>query len=90
MAEIPPEAVAKVCAHPLRRTILEMLEAEPRSAKEIADELGYKLPTVCYHFDRLRKAGAIKLVRSKSRRGVFERYYRAVWRVRIQVEPIER
>jgi DNA-binding transcriptional ArsR family regulator len=72
--------VVKAIAHPLRHRILAILNERVASPKEIADELGEKLPNVSYHVKTLDELGAIELVDTAPRRGAVEHYYRALMR----------
>ena len=42
-----------------------------------------------YQVTGLRELGMIKLVDTAPRRGAVEHYYKAVWQVRVQLEPVE-
>jgi DNA-binding transcriptional ArsR family regulator len=72
--------VVKAIAHPLRHRILAILNERVASPKEIADELGERLPNVSYHVKTLDELGAIELVRTTPRRGAVEHHYRATIR----------
>jgi DNA-binding transcriptional ArsR family regulator len=72
--------VVKAIAHPLRHRILAILNERVASPKEIADEIGEKLPNVSYHVKILEQLGAIELVRTTPRRGAVEHHYRALMR----------
>src|SRR4051794_36963666 len=61
--------VMKAIAHPLRHRILAILNERIASPKEIADELGERLPNVSYHVKTLDELGAIELVDTQPRRG---------------------
>ena len=89
MSKLPPSEAAKAVGHPLRARILEALAGEPRSPNELAVEFGEPLGNVSYHVTVLRKLGMAELVDTAPRRGAVEHYYRARWRVRLEVEPLE-
>jgi DNA-binding transcriptional ArsR family regulator len=72
--------VLKAIAHPLRHRILAILNERVASPKEIASELGDKLPNVSYHVKILEELGAIELMRTEPRRGAVEHFYRALMR----------
>jgi DNA-binding transcriptional ArsR family regulator len=89
VSSIPPQNAAKAAAHPLRATILEALGRRVYSPNELANEPGERLGNVSYHVKALRDLGMIKLVDTQPRRGAVEHYYKAVWQVRVEVEPVE-
>jgi DNA-binding transcriptional ArsR family regulator len=72
--------VVKAIAHPLRHRILAILNERVASPKQIADEVGERLPNVAYHVKILDDLGAIELVSTAQRRGATEHYYRALMR----------
>jgi DNA-binding transcriptional ArsR family regulator len=78
---VPPvsidERLLKAISHPLRYRLLLQLEGRVASPKELAEELGQPLGRVSHHVRRLRRLGAIELVRTEPRRGATEHYYRA-------------
>jgi DNA-binding transcriptional ArsR family regulator len=86
----PTSDAAKALAHPLRARILEALAGEPRSPNELAVEFGEPLGNVSYHVLVLRDLGMVELVDTAPRRGAVEHFYRARWRVQLQVQPLER
>ena len=89
MSKLPSSEAAKAVGHPLRARILEALAGEPRSPNELAVEFGEPLGNVSYHVTVLRDLGMVELVDTAPRRGAVEHYYRARWRVRLEVEPLE-
>ena len=89
MAKIPPADATKAVSHPLRAAVLDAFNDGARSPRSVADELGESLKNVSYHVAVLRDLGAIELVDTRPRRGALEHFYRAKWRVRVEVEPIE-
>jgi DNA-binding transcriptional ArsR family regulator len=86
---IPSENAAQAAAHPLRATVLAKLGAQVYSPNELANELGASLGRVSYHVRVLHDLGMIKLVDTAPRRGAVEHYYKAVWQVRFEVDPVE-
>ncbi|MGD9721908.1 MAG: ArsR/SmtB family transcription factor [Pirellulales bacterium] len=65
-------------AHPLRFRAFEHLIDAPRTGKQLALALG-KQPTHLYHhLGVLERAGLIRQVATRQKRGTTERYYRAV------------
>ena len=76
----------KALTHPLRQRIFERLVLEPASAKQVAKQLGEKPTRLYHHVNTLEKAGLIKLVETRQRRGATEKIYTAVAR-RIRFDP---
>lgn len=65
-------------AHPLRFRAFERLIDTPKTGKQLAEEFG-KQPTHLYHHLRvLERAGLVRKVGSKKKRGTTEKYYQAV------------
>lgn len=67
---------AAVVLHPLRLSILER-SREPRSASEVAGELGLPRQRVNYHVKELAKAGFLAEAGRVRRRNFYEQRYRA-------------
>jgi DNA-binding transcriptional ArsR family regulator len=88
VASVSPENAARALAHSLRATILDALGKATRSPNELAEELGEPLGNVSYHVTTLRGLGLIELVDTTPRRGALEHYYRALVRVRVQIDPV--
>jgi DNA-binding transcriptional ArsR family regulator len=65
--------VAKALAHPLRVSILAILEERTASPSEIAEELDASLGLVSYHVRMLARLGMAKLEETRPRRGALER-----------------
>lgn len=80
---------AKAVAHPLRARILEALAEESRSPNELAAEFNEPLGNVSYHVVVLRDLGMVELVATAPRRGAIEHFYRARWRVQLDVRPLD-
>lgn len=74
--EIASLEEAKLLAHPLRRQILQELKA-PKSVAQLARELGQPHGKLNYHVGVLRRAGLVKLVRKRIKRGITEKLYQA-------------
>jgi DNA-binding transcriptional ArsR family regulator len=64
-------------AHPLRIRILRILTEKVASPKEIAEAIGEPPGNVAYHARVLFDLGCTELVRTASRRGAREHFYRA-------------
>lgn len=69
--------IAKALTHPLRISILGILEERTASPRELADELDASLGVVSYHVRQLAISGLAKLERTRQRRGALEHYYSA-------------
>lgn len=83
---ISDPAIAKALTHPLRVSILGILEERTASPREIADELDAPLGVVSYHVRQLARSGLAKLERTRQRRGALEHYYSAQERPVITTE----
>jgi DNA-binding transcriptional ArsR family regulator len=77
----PPADAAKAIAHPLRATILNGLYGREASPIELARELGEPIGNVAYHARALHELGAIRLVRTRQRRGAVEHLFTATVRI---------
>ena len=62
------DEVADAVADPVRREILLMLRAEPRSAGQIADRFAISRPAVSRHLRVLREAGLVHVHPDAQRR----------------------
>ena len=82
------EAVRAV-SNPVRAQILEALLGRSSSPNRLAHELDVPLATVAHHVIVLRDLGAIELTTTEQRRGATEHFYRARWKVRFEVEPVD-
>jgi DNA-binding transcriptional ArsR family regulator len=67
-------------ADPLRVRILERLVREPMTVKMLGTNLGEPPAKVHYHVRELERIGVIRLVETREKGGVLEKYYRAVAR----------
>jgi DNA-binding transcriptional ArsR family regulator len=68
----------KILADPLRLRILRAFVGRPRTTKQVADLLGEPAPRLYRHVDALRRAGLLRLVDERRKRGTVERYLEAV------------
>jgi len=71
--------VGALVEHPLRVAILQAASS-PRSATEIAADLGLPRQRVNYHVTRLRRAGFLVPAGRRKRRGLYEQRYTATAR----------
>ena len=76
----------KALTHPLRQRILERFALRPRTTKQVADELGEKPTRLYHHVATLERAGLIRLVETKPKRGTTEKYFSAVAE-RFEIDP---
>lgn len=88
LSDIPTIEAAKAVAHPLRAQILHTLDGEPRSPQSLSQALDQPLGNVSYHVTVLRDLGAIELTGIRQVRGALEHFYKARWRVRVEVDQI--
>ena len=65
-------------ADPLRVRILDRLRHEPMTVKMLGTELGEAPAKVHYHVRELERIGVIRLVETREKGGVLEKYYRAI------------
>jgi DNA-binding transcriptional ArsR family regulator len=70
----------RTMADPLRVRILERLVREPMTVKMLGTDLGEPPAKVHYHVRELERVRAIRLVETREKGGVLEKYYRAVAR----------
>lgn len=71
---IDPRLVRAI-AHPIRLTILELLQARTASARELAAELDESVSRISYHVEVLVECDCLELVHSRPRRGFNEHFY---------------
>lgn len=62
----------------LRIRILEVLERRPMTVTQVGDRLGLAPAKVHYHVRELERVGLVRLVETREKGGVLEKYYRAV------------
>jgi len=71
-------AQLRVLTDPARWKILQALSRDPKTAKQVAEVL-HEPPTRLYHHVKtLERAGLIRLITTRMKRGTTEKYYRAV------------
>lgn len=56
-------AVFEALSHPVRRRILALLKAGPKSAGALASGFDLSKPTMSVHFNKLRDAGLVEVER---------------------------
>jgi DNA-binding transcriptional ArsR family regulator len=67
----------KALSHPLRVSIVAILQERTASPVQLAELLDARLGVVSYHVRALERFGLIKLVRTNSVRGAVEHHFRA-------------
>lgn len=75
------ERLARANTHPLRVSILEVLNIDggrTLSPKDLSLELQAPLSTVNYHVTELRRSNLVKVVDEQQVRGAIEHFYRTV------------
>jgi predicted ArsR family transcriptional regulator len=73
------ERLARANTHPLRVSILEVLNIDPGrtlSPKDLSRELQAPLSTVNYHVTELRRSNLVEVVDEQQVRGAIEHFYR--------------
>ncbi len=65
----------KLMLEPTRWKILKLLATRPMYPAQVASQLGIDEQLAYYHFNQLRKSGAIQVVRTESRRGATTRFF---------------
>ncbi len=76
----------KAIAHPVRTRLLTALEAEPRSAKQLAEDLDLTHGNAGHHLKVLERAGLIEVIEERPVRALTERIYAPSYeRLRIEI-----
>lgn len=84
------EQLGGVISHEITIKVLVVLVERAASPKEIADLLGFKVPTVSHHVKKLEGLGLVELVEEKEVRGAIQHIYRAVIRPIVSTEDWEK
>lgn len=71
----------KAISHPLRTTILGLLQERAATVSELASTLERPKSTIAHHVQVLARAGLVQVVRTRRVRAVEERFYGRVARV---------
>ncbi len=66
----------KAISDPLRVDILEIIADEALTVKQMADKLSQPATKLYYHVSELEAAGFVKLVGTRVKSGIIEKYYR--------------
>ena len=79
-------AQLKAIAHPVRTRLLNALEAEPRSAKQLATDLALTHGNVGHHLKVLAGSGLIEVIEERRVRALTERVFAPAYdRLRIEM-----
>ena len=76
----------KALADPLRQRLLAEFGRQAQTTKQVAERLDERPTRLYHHVQALERAGLLKLVRTRKKRGTTEKYYQAVAR-RFRVAP---
>jgi DNA-binding transcriptional ArsR family regulator len=76
----------KAIADELRQRILEELVDTPRTVTQLGERLGISAAKVHYHARELERVGLLKLVQTREKGGILEKYYRTV-ALRLSIPP---
>jgi DNA-binding transcriptional ArsR family regulator len=85
--EITDPEVWKLLGDPLRRSILQAFACEPKTTKQVSEDLGVKSNKLYHHVDLLLEHGLLTLIETRPKRGTTEKYLQAVAR-RFIVRPV--
>lgn len=81
MRDIPPVPITaqqfQLLSSPIRLRILHVLASEPKTAKQVADEMGETRGSVHYHIQRLVEGGLVELTETRQAGSITEKYYRS-------------
>jgi DNA-binding transcriptional ArsR family regulator len=70
----------RAVADPLRLRIADRLAQQPSTATQIGEALGIPANKIHYHVRELERVGLVKLVETREKGGILEKYYRLVAR----------
>lgn len=70
----------KAVSDPLRITILSNLIEKPQTGQQLSQTLGIPRSKIHYHLGELEKNGIIEVVRKEEKKGIMQKFYRAVAR----------
>jgi len=68
----------RVISDPLRVRILHSLFGPPMTVKQVADQLELPATKLYYHVGELERIGLVKVVETRIKSGIIEKYYRTV------------
>jgi DNA-binding transcriptional ArsR family regulator len=70
----------RVIADDLRQRIFEALVEQPMTVTQVGEQLGIAPARIHYHVRELERVGLVRLVDTREKGGILEKYYRAVAR----------
>ena len=70
----------RAIADMLRVRIIDLLLKQPMTVTQIGDELGEAPAKIHYHVRELEKAGLVRLVETREKGGILEKYYQPIAR----------
>jgi DNA-binding transcriptional ArsR family regulator len=70
----------RAIADMLRLRIIELLQSKPMTVTQLGEELGESPAKVHYHVRELEKVGLLRLVETREKGGILEKYYQPVAR----------
>lgn len=70
----------RAIADMLRLLIIELLQSKPMTVTQLGEELGEAPAKVHYHVRELEKVGLLRLVETREKGGILEKYYQPVAR----------
>src|SRR5579871_3809131 len=73
-------AQMRALADPRRVHIVDRLAHQALTVTQLAAQLGLPAPKVHYHVRELERVGLLRLVETREKGGILEKYYRAVAR----------
>lgn len=94
MHDKPPVPITaqqyQLLSSPIRLRILHVLADEPKTAKQVADEMGETRGNVHYHIQRLVEGGIVELTETRQAGSITEKYYRSRGTRFTRGDPAER
>lgn len=78
--EIQTVEQLRVIADSLRIRIFDELARRPMTVTQVGEALGMAPPRIHYHVREMERLGLVRLVQTRERGGILEKYYRAVAR----------
>src|SRR5512147_23056 len=66
----------RVLSDSLRMRVLNNLSQEPLTVKQVADRLEMPATKLYYHVNELERIGVVKVVETRVKSGIIEKYYR--------------
>ena len=86
-ADTEDPRLVKALAHPIRLRIMELLDGQTKTPKQLAADLDLPLENGSYHVRTLKQFGFIKLEETRQVRGAVEHHYAAATHPRVATSP---